>query len=80
MTISLGCDEPDRLDYSLATVLVNIINDEPVDVSRGLIHHPEGVDLMPGNIELSSLEISMTGAISRETILREYVEICIVNF
>ena len=74
MSISLGCDEPDRLDYSLATALVNIINDEPVDVTKGLIHHPEGVDLMPGNIELSSLEISMTGVISRETILKEYVD------
>ena len=74
MSISLGCDEPDRLDYSLATALVNIINDEPVDITRGLIHHPEGVDLMPGNIELSSLEISMTGVISRETILKEYVD------
>lgn len=74
MSISLGCDEPDRLDYSLATALVSIINDEPVDVARGLIHHPEGVDLMPGNIELSSLEISMTGVISRETILKEYVD------
>lgn len=74
MSISLGCDEPDSLDYSLATALVNIINDEPVDVAKGLIRHPEGVDFMPGNIELSSLEISMTGVISRETILKEYVD------
>ena len=73
LTISLGCDEPDRLDYSLANALIGIINDEPVDVSRGLIHHEEGVDLMPGNIELSSLEITLTGIISRETILRQYV-------
>ncbi|WP_026653329.1 ParA family protein [Butyrivibrio proteoclasticus] len=73
LTISLGCDEPDRLDYSLANALIGIINDEPVDVSRGLIHHEEGVDVMPGNIELSSLEITLTGIISRETILRQYV-------
>ena len=39
MSISLGCDEPDRLDYSLATALVNIINDEPVDVSKGIIRN-----------------------------------------
>ena len=74
MSISLGCDEPDRLDYSLASALVNIINDVPVDITKGIIHHPEGVDLMPGNIELSSLEITMTGVISRETILKEYVD------
>lgn len=73
LTISLGCDEPDSLDYSLATAMINIINDEEVDVKHGLIHHEEGVDILPGNIELSSLEITLTGVISRETILREYV-------
>lgn len=74
MSISLGCDQPDKLDYSLANVLVDIINDQPIDVNKGIIHHEEGVDLMPGNIELSSLEITMTGVISRETILKEYVD------
>lgn len=74
LTISMGCDEPDRLEYSLATAMVNIINDEQIDVTKGLLHHDEGVDILPGNIELSSLEITLTGVISRETILREYVE------
>ena len=74
LSISLGIDEPDQLDYSLANALVNIINDEPVDVNKGLFHHEEGVDVMPGNIELSSLEITLTGVISRETILRQYVD------
>ena len=74
LTISLGCAEPDNLDYSLANALINIINEDPVDVTRGIIHHEEGVDIMPGNIELSSLEITLTGVISRETILREYVD------
>ena len=73
LTISLGCDEPDSLEYSLATAMINIINDESVDVRHGLIHHAEGVDILPGNIELSSLEITLTGVMSRETILREYV-------
>ena len=74
LTISLGCAEPDNLDYSLANALINIINEDPVDVTKGLIHHEEGVDIMPGNIELSSLEITLTGVISRETILKEYVD------
>ena len=73
LTISLGCDEPDRLEYSLATAMINIINDEDIDVTYGLIHHEEGVDILPGNIELSSLEITLTGVISRETILKSYV-------
>lgn len=73
LSISLGFDEPDKLEKSLATIMLKIINDEEVDMSEGILRHAEGVDLLPGNIELSGLEISLTGVISRETILREYV-------
>ena len=54
--------------------MMKIINDEEFDATAGIIHHEEGVDILPGNIELSGLEISLIGVISRETILREYVE------
>lgn len=74
LSISLGVQEPDKLSYSLATVMMNIINDEEIDVRKGIIHHEEDVDLMPGNIELSGLEISLIGVISREMILREYID------
>lgn len=73
LTISLGYPEPDKMDNTLATVLMNVINDEEYEVSAGLLHHEEGVDIRPGNIELSGMEISLIGVISRETILREYV-------
>ena len=73
LSISLGFDEPDKLEKSLATIMLKVINDEEFDISEGILSHPEGVDLLPGNIELSGLEISLTGVISRETILREYV-------
>ena len=58
----------------MASVMGSLIKDEEVEPMDGILHHEEGIDLMPGNIELSSLEISMTGVISRETILREYVD------
>ena len=74
LTISLGYNDPDSLEYSLATVMMKIINDEPWDVKDGILHHSEGIDLMPGNIDLSGLEITLTGVMSRETVLREYVK------
>ena len=33
---------------------------------------PEGVDLVPANIELSGMEVALVNAMSRETILRQY--------
>ncbi len=74
LTISLGYEFPDKMDVSLATIMMKLVNDQQVDPDEGILHHEECVDLMPGNIELSALEISMNGVISRETVLREYVD------
>jgi chromosome partitioning protein len=73
LTASLGFGEPDKIDYSLATVLGILMNDEPFDSLAGILHHSEDVDLMPGNIELSGIEVSLVNAMSRETMMREYI-------
>ena len=73
LTASLGFGEPDKIEYSLASVLGLLINDEPFDPLAGLLHHSEGVDLIPGNIELSGIEVSLVNVMSRETMLREYI-------
>jgi len=75
LTISFGFTEPDGLEYSLASVMMKIINDETWEISEGLLRHAEGVDILPGNIDLAGLEITLTGVISRETILGEFVKV-----
>lgn len=74
LTISLGFDEPDKMENTLAPILMRVLNDEELDFETGILHHNEGVDILPGNIELSGLEISINGVISRETILKQYVD------
>lgn len=72
LTLSCGIKNPDELNFTLANVFSNIINDLPFDENEGIIE-TEGVDLMPGNILLSATEVSLVNAMSRETILRQYV-------
>ena len=74
LTASLGYREPDKLDITLANVMGNIINEKEMDVEYGILRHEEGVDLMPGNIELSGIEVSLVNVMSRETVLRSYIE------
>ena len=74
LTASLGYDEPDEMEYTLATVLGKIINDDAIDPQEGILHHAEGVDLMPSNIELSGLEVSLVNVMSREMVLKEYLD------
>ena len=73
LTASLGYQRPDQMENTLAAILGRIISDEPVSPGEGIIHHKEGVDLLPANIELSGLEVTLVNTMSRETILREYL-------
>ena len=74
LTASLGIQEPDRLEITLATIMGNIINDEEIKLDYGILRHDEGIDFMPGNIELSGLETSLVNVMSRETVMRTYIE------
>ena len=73
LTMSLGWQEPDELPVTLSTVMQNIVDDRPMDIRGGILHYPEGVDLMPSSIELSGLEVRLIQAISRERVLKTYV-------
>ena len=73
MTASLGSQRPDQMENTLATILGRIILDEPVSPGEGILHQAEAVDLLPANIELSGLEVTLVNTMSRETILRDYL-------
>lgn len=73
LTMSLGWQEPDELPDTLSTVMQNIVDERPMDIHGGILHHPEGVDLMPSSIELSGLEVRLIQAISRERVPKTYV-------
>ncbi len=74
LTISLGHPQPDKLPFTLSDAMGRILMDEPLRPGEGILHHSEGVDLMPADIQLSGMEVSLVNAISRETILRQYLD------
>ncbi|MDL2287457.1 ParA family protein [Eubacteriales bacterium OttesenSCG-928-G02] len=78
-TVSLGWTQPDELPVNIATILSKVMESqsnrrsEPIDPHDGILHHHEGVDLMPSGIELSGLELRMINAYRRESLLKSYV-------
>jgi len=74
LTISLGHPQPDQLPVTLSSVLGKTMNDTVLSAQEGILHHLEDVDLMPANIELSGLEVSLVNVISREKILKQYLD------
>lgn len=73
LTTSLGWYDSDNIDITLASKLTDVINDNLIEPTKGILHHNEGVDLLPANLTLSAMEMSLVNAMSRETLLKNYL-------
>lgn len=74
LAISLGIPEPDKLDVTLVNIMEKVINDEEVEPGEGIICHEEGIDFIPANIELAGLETALVNIMSRETVMRQFLQ------
>ena len=74
LTASLGFTNPDEISHTLASVMMNIINEIDMEEKYAILHHSEDVDVLPSNIDLSAMEISLVNVMSRELILKRYIE------
>ena len=74
LSICLGQSQPDRLPLTIASLLGKMMMDDPLSDKEGIIRHPEGIDYIPANIELSGLEVSLVNAMSREKVLKQYLD------
>lgn len=73
LTTALGWTEADNLDVTLTTQMEQVVCGESFDCHEGILHHEEGVDLVPTNIELSEMEITLMNADTREYIMKNYL-------
>ena len=70
LTISMGWQKPDELPVTLSTLMQKAMNDQCIPPGEGVLHHAEGVDLIPANIELAGLEVALVNTMSREKMLK----------
>ena len=74
LTISMGWQQPDELPATLSTLMQKAMNDQPIQPGEGILHHAEGVDLIPANIELAGLEVALVNSMNREKMLKQVLE------
>lgn len=74
LTVSLGYNDADSCDWTLASVMQSIISEKEFQLDNGILHHKEGIDLMPSNLELSAMEMQLVNVMNREKIMKEYVD------
>ena len=74
LTICCGYQDNDSIETTVSTVMEKIIADEELSPDEGIIHQPEGVDLLPANIELSSMDLQLVSTMNRERIMSIYLD------
>ena len=74
IAISMGWQQPDELPTTLSTLMQKAMNDHPIQPSEGILHHAEGVDLIPANIELAGLEVALVNSMNREKMLKQVLD------
>ena len=80
LTISLGNPQPDTLPVTLADLMEHALNNEDVNAGSAILHHEEGVDIIPANISLAGMEVSLVNAMSRETTLKRVLASCAKDY
>lgn len=61
------------MPVTLATVIADIVAKKDIDPTEGIIHHTEGIDLLPANDSLTGIELTLAPMIGCEIILRKYI-------
>lgn len=77
LTLSLGWRKPETLSVTLATLMGRVLQEQPVHAEEAILHHAEGVDLIPGSIALSGVEASLD---TRQNVLKRVLDDCRKNY
>ena len=80
MTVALGNKNPDELPVGLANIMQDDMDENELFADSALLHHKEGFDYLPSNIDLSGIEIRIVHVMRRESILKSYVDMQRPNY
>ena len=73
LTKMLGQRKPHDLPVTLGNALNDVVADAENSSHPEILRHHEGFDFVPANRTLSAVEVSLVNTMSRETVLRRYV-------
>ena len=74
LTKMLGQRKPHDMPLTLANVMNDIVAGIETNGHPEILHHAEGFDFVPANRSLSSVEVGLVNVMSRETVLRQYLD------
>ena len=80
LTMALGFQNPDDMQFTIANVLQKAVREETIFPEEGILTNEEGIDLMPSNVQLSGVELSLINEYGREAVLKQYIDAVRLNY
>ena len=80
LTMALGFQDPDEMPFTIANVLQKAVREETIIPEEGILTNEEGIDLMPSNVQLSGVELSLINEYGREAVLKQYIDAVRLNY
>ena len=74
LTTCLGYYEQDDMQNTLGTLMADAMYENELKIDETILHHSEGVDLIPANLDLSAIEFSLVNAMSREFTMKNAIK------
>ena len=74
LTMAAGYQNPDELKYTVSDVLRNAAEEELTNPAAGILKGPDGVELLPANIQLSMQEPALINVYGREALLAQFID------
>ena len=74
LTTCMGYYNQDDLQNTIGTLMSDTIQDKEINIENAILNHKEGIDLIPSNLDLSALEMSLVNAMSREFTLKNAIQ------
>lgn len=73
LSISMGIKKPGDIPVTINDILIKVMHNRPIADDEGILHHPEGVDLIPSSVDLSTMQLNLMNHLSRERVLCKYL-------
>lgn len=73
LTTCMGYYNQDEMQNTIGTLMTDTIQDKEINIEDAILHNKEKIDLIPSNLDLSALEMSLVNAMSREITLKNAI-------
>ena len=74
LTTSLGWYNNDDMQHTLASLIGSVIQDKEYDINEAILHHAEGMDVIPSNIDLADMETQLVTTMNREATVKRIID------